>query len=110
LHTSSSNTRIPIGFYSIANNNPNNNRRLKLEHCAVVALRSVQYLFLDQIAANLVVKVLDMHPGNLLTLVLVLFSLESELDEDLLQFLVDVVDAKLFEAIVLSSEQPEINS
>jgi DNA-directed RNA polymerase subunit F len=70
----------------------------------------VQYLFLDQIAANLVVKVLDMHPGNLLTLVLVLFSLESELDEDLLQFLVDVVDAKLFEAIVLSSEQPEINS
>ena len=49
--------------------------------------------FFDEIAYNLVVKVLDRRPFDLFSNVLLLFSLQRELDEDLLQLLVNVVDA-----------------
>lgn len=39
-----------------------------------------------------------MFPGDSFSLVLVLFLLQDQLDEELLQFLVAVVDAKLFKA------------
>lgn len=39
-----------------------------------------------------------MFPGDSLSLVLFLFLLQHQLDEELLQFLVAVVDAELFEA------------
>ena len=48
--------------------------------------------FLDEVADNLVVEVLDGCPLDLLSDVLLLLGLECELDEDLLQLLVDVVD------------------
>lgn len=40
--------------------------------------------FFDQVAYNLVVEILDRVPLNLLSDVFLLFSLEGELDEDLL--------------------------
>lgn len=53
--------------------------------------------FFDQIADDLVVEVLDRSPLDLLSNVFLLLSLESEFDKDLLQLLVDIVDAELFE-------------
>jgi hypothetical protein len=44
---------------------------------------------------------LDWGPLDLLAHIFLLLRLERELDEDLLQFLVDVVDAQLLEAVVL---------
>ena len=58
---------------------------------------------LDKVAHDLVVEVLDGRPLDLLRSVLLLLGLERELDEDLLQLLVDVVDAKLLKGVVLSS-------
>jgi hypothetical protein len=48
--------------------------------------------FFDEIAHNLVVKVLDGGPLDLLANILFLFGLQGKLYEDLLKFLVDVVD------------------
>lgn len=56
---------------------------------------------LDQVAYDLVVEILDWCPFDLLAVVLFLLSLQCELDKDLLQLLVDVVDAELFEGVVL---------
>ena len=53
--------------------------------------------FFNQITNYLIVEVFDRRPFNLLPDVFFLFSLERQLDEDLLQFLVNVVDAKLLE-------------
>ena len=47
---------------------------------------------------------LDGRPLDLLSDVLLLLGLERELDEDLLQLLVDVVDAELLEGVVLHQE------
>jgi hypothetical protein len=44
---------------------------------------------------------LDGSPLDLLADVLLLLGLEGELDEDLLELLVDVVDAQLLKAVVL---------
>ena len=51
----------------------------------------------NKVAHDLVVEVLDRRPLDLLPNVLLLFGLERELNEDLLQFLVDVIDAQLLE-------------
>ena len=59
--------------------------------------------FLDEIAYDLVVEVLDRRPLDLLANVLFLFGLEGEFNEDLLELLVDVIDAKLLKGVVLSS-------
>lgn len=56
---------------------------------------------LDQFDARLVVEVLDVLPRDLLPLVLFLLALEGEFDEDLLQLLVDKVDADLLKVVVL---------
>lgn len=56
--------------------------------------------FFDQVAHDLVIEVLDGRPLDLLADVFFLLSLEGKLDEDLLEFLVDVVDAQLLEAVV----------
>ena len=52
--------------------------------------------FFDKITDNLVIEVFDGGPFNLFAYIFLLFSLQSELNENLLQFFVDVVDAKLF--------------
>lgn len=52
--------------------------------------------FLNQVTDNLVVEVLDRRPFDLFSDILFLLRLERQLDENLLQFLIDVVDAKLF--------------
>ena len=57
--------------------------------------------FFDEVTDDLVVEVLDRRPFDLFPDVFLLFCLECELDEDLLQLLVDVVDAELLERIVL---------
>jgi hypothetical protein len=56
---------------------------------------------LNKVADDLVIEVFDLRPLDLLTDIFFLFSLQSQLDEDLLQLLVDVVDAELFERIFL---------
>ncbi len=58
--------------------------------------------FLDEVAHNLVVEVLDWCPFDLLPDVLLLLGLQRELNEDLLQLLVDVIDAQLLERVILS--------
>jgi len=52
--------------------------------------------FFDQVTNNLVVEVLDRRPFDLFSDILFLLRLERQFDENLLQFLIDVVDAKLF--------------
>lgn len=48
----------------------------------------------DQVANNLVVEIINVRPRDALTLVFLLFLLQNKLDEELLQFLIAVVDAK----------------
>ena len=64
-------------------------------------------LLLDQVADNLVVEELDRCPFDLFPIVLFLFPLQCQLDEDLLQLLVDVVDAELFERVILKDFKAE---
>ena len=52
--------------------------------------------FFDKITDDLVIEVLDGGPFNLFAYIFLLFGLQSELNENLLQFFVDVVDTKLF--------------
>ena len=56
---------------------------------------------LNKVADDLVIEVFDLRPLNLLTDIFFLLGLQSQLDEDLLQLLVDIVDAELFERIFL---------
>ena len=55
----------------------------------------------DQVADGCVVEELDVRPRDAFTNILILFLLQSQLDEDLLQLLVAVVDDKLLKAVVL---------
>ena len=59
--------------------------------------------FFDQVAYDLIVEILNRSPLDFLPNVFFLFSLEGEFDEDLLQLLVDVIDAELFERVILKS-------
>lgn len=68
--------------------------RASVIECSKDARRSALF---DEVTHNLVVEVFDWCPLDLLANVLFLLALQGELDEDLLQLLVDVVDAKLFE-------------
>jgi hypothetical protein len=49
---------------------------------------------LNQVADYLVVEVINVGPRDAFALVLLLFLLENELDEELLEFLIAVVDAE----------------
>jgi hypothetical protein len=67
----------------------------------------IAYLFgFDQITTDLIVEELDRLPLDALSGIFVLLGLECQLNEDLLQLLVDVVDAQLLESIFL---QPKPN-
>ncbi|SRR6266702_2296924 len=59
---------------------------------------------LNKVADDLVIEVFDLCPLDLLTDIFFLFSLQSQLDEDLLQLFVDVVDAELLERIFLECQ------
>ena len=56
---------------------------------------------LNHLAHDLVVEEGDGRPGNSFGVVLVLFGLQSEADENLLEFFIDIVDAKLLETILV---------
>jgi hypothetical protein len=56
---------------------------------------------LNEIADDLVVEVFDFRPLNPLANIFLLLGLESQLDENLLQFFVDIIDAELFEGVFL---------
>ena len=60
--------------------------------------------FLDEVAYDLVIEVLDRRPLDLFSDILFLFRLESELDKNLLKLLVYVVDTELLERVVLQCE------
>jgi hypothetical protein len=78
--------------------------RISMRSCGGVIQRGEDprgTALLNKIADNLVIEVFDLRPLNLLTDIFLLLSLEGQLDENLLQLLVDVVDAKLFERILL---------
>lgn len=53
----------------------------------------------NQIADNLIVEVIDVGPRNAFALVLLLFLLQNEFNEKLLEFLVAIIDAERFESI-----------
>ena len=55
----------------------------------------------NELAHDLVIKELDVLPLHALLVVLLLFTTDREVDKDLLQLLVDVVDAKLLKAIAI---------
>ena len=57
--------------------------------------------FLNEVTHDLVVEVLDRGPFNLLAHVFFLLSFQRQLNEDLLEFFVDIVDAELLERVVL---------
>lgn len=57
-----------------------------------------------QVAHNLIVEVLDGGPFNLLADVFLLFGLQGQFDEDLLQFLVDIIDAQLLKRVILKTD------
>lgn len=59
--------------------------------------------FFDEVTDDLVVEVLDRVPFDLFADVFFLLSFQGELDEDLLELLVDVVDAKLLEGVILNN-------
>mmetsp|Transcript_28437 Transcript_28437/g.53762 ORF Transcript_28437/g.53762 Transcript_28437/m.53762 type:complete len:284 (-) Transcript_28437:102-953(-) len=61
---------------------------------------------LYQLADDLVVEERDRSPGDAFRLVLVLLSLECQRDENLLELLVDVVDAELFESVDVKNLEP----
>src|SRR5271170_4433113 len=60
------------------------------------------FLF-NQLTHDLVVKVLDGSPFDSFSFVFFLFGLQGQLNKDLLQFLVDVIDAELFEGVPLEN-------
>ena len=60
-------------------------------------------LSLDQLAHSQVVEEVNLLPLDPLLLILLLLRLQSQFNEDLLQFLVDKVDAELFEAVLLKN-------
>lgn len=57
--------------------------------------------FLNEIAHDLVVEVLDRCPLNLFAHVFFLLRFQRQLNEDLLEFFINVVDAKLLKRVVL---------
>ena len=56
-------------------------------------------LSFDQVANGAIVEVLDRRPCDAFALVLFLFLLENHFNKQLLQLLITVVDAKLFERV-----------
>lgn len=60
-------------------------------------------LLLDEIANDFVVEINDGLPFDALSPVLVLFGAQRQIDEKLLELLVAVVDAQLFEAIAVEN-------
>ena len=58
-------------------------------------------LVLDQRAHHLVVKVFNRSPLDLLAGIFILFCLESQLNENLLQLFVDIVNTQLLERVLL---------
>ena len=58
-------------------------------------------LVFNQRAYHLVIKVFDRRPLDLLASIFVLFSLQGQLDEDLLEFLINIINAELFERVLL---------
>ena len=69
-------------------------------HAGLVEHREDSFaLLFHQIYDDAIVEVVNVFPGDAFFLVLLLFLLQNQLDEDLLQFLVAVVDAELFERV-----------
>ena len=53
---------------------------------------------INHLADDLVIKVVNVHPLDSLAGILLLLPLQNQLNEELLEFLVAVVDAELFKA------------
>lgn len=66
----------------------------------------VPYRFgLDQVADDLVVEKVNRRPLDAFSIIFGLLGAQRELNENLLQLLVDVIDAKLLEPVFLESRQ-----
>ena len=59
------------------------------------------YLAFNEVTYNLVVEIVNRNPFNALLHILLLFSFQSQLNEDLLQFLIHKIDAELLKSIFL---------
>jgi len=69
------------------------------EEALLVQVAENSVLFLDELHTGLVVVVGNILPLDLLLLVLLLLSLEGELDEDLVELLITKVDTELLKAV-----------
>ncbi len=65
------------------------------------------HLWFNQIAADLIIKILNRFPLDALLLVLVLLGAQRQIDEDLLELLVHKVDAELLKAVFLRKDKFE---
>ena len=59
----------------------------------------------NQVHDDLVVEVLDVLPLDALSLVLLLFLFQHQLNEELLKLFITVVDAELFKALKIAREK-----
>ena len=59
----------------------------------------------DEIAHDLVVEVFDGCPFDLLPNIFLLLRLQSKLNENLLQLLVDIIDTELLERVILENNK-----
>ena len=63
--------------------------------------------FFDEVAHDLVIEVFDGRPLDLFPNILLLFALQRQLDKDLLQLLIDIVNAELLKGVVLENLKAE---
>lgn len=61
----------------------------------------IHYLVFNEVTYNLVVEIVNRNPFNALLHILLLFSFQSQFNEDLLQFLIHKIDAELLKSIFL---------
>ena len=64
-------------------------------------------LFFDKVAYDLVVEILDRCPCDLFAHVFLLLGLQGQLNENLLKFLVDIVDTQLLKRVVFEDLEPK---
>ena len=72
-----------------------------------LVLHSRPYLAFDEVAHDLVVEIVDRGPSDSFLNIFLLFRFQGQLDENLLQLLVDEVDAELLEAVFLHESESQ---
>lgn len=83
-------------------------RRVSVSRCASVVecgKYTWRAFFFNEVTDDFVVEVLDGRPFDLFPYVFLLLSFQCKLDENLLQLLIDIIDAQLLKGIVLRDHE-----